>query len=70
MSRNFRTFIELTKPLIIRITNLTFCDIKIKMMSGHAWIQRGEGWDRGLDTPQKNHKNKGILSHTGPDPLK
>ena len=28
------------------------------------------GGDRGSGTSLKNHKNKGFLSNTGPDPLK
>ena len=31
--------------------------------------QEGEG-DRGSGPPEKNHKNIGFLSKTGPDPLK
>ena len=30
----------------------------------------GGGGDRGSEPPLKNHKNKGFLSNTGPDPLK
>ena len=28
------------------------------------------GWDRRSGPPLKNHKNKGFLRNTGPDPLK
>ena len=35
--------------------------------SAHAWIQRGTG---GPGSPLKNHKNRGCISNTGPDPLK
>ena len=31
---------------------------------------RGGRGDRGSGPPLKNHKNKGFLSNTGPDPLK
>ena len=36
------------------------------MGSTHVWIQRG--WDRGSGPPFKNHKNRGFLSNTRPDP--
>ena len=37
-------------------------------LSSHVRIQRGG--DRGPGPPMENHKNKGFLSNTGPDPLK
>ena len=40
-----------------------------KKVMMHVQIQRGGG-EQWVRTPLKNHKNKGLLSNTGSDPLK
>ena len=56
--------------LLITFANSLDLDQARQNFGPHGRIQRGAG---GLDPPPlplKNHKNIGLLSNTGPDPLK
>ena len=48
------------------------CRLCKRLMLCRAWADPGGGGGAGTGRPDhpKNHKNRGFLSNTGPDPLK